>query len=234
VTVAFGGLGVPMTAMSGKVISISPLIENRAAAPAKILRPPVMTSSAPPLRLFSETTRQRFVSTGIILDHFVLDTAKEEFFRTEVPYGSLIYREAMRNNLPPEFVAAVVKTESDFRPRLCSTKNAQGLMQLIPSTGELMGATDLFNPAENVRAGTRYLRYLTERFQGNTTLILAAYNAGESTVRRYGGVPPFPETTQYLQRVSRSTREYEQRFSEHLLERYTTGQLGDVAVAAAQ
>jgi soluble lytic murein transglycosylase-like protein len=147
------------------------------------------------------------------------ERVREEFFRTEIPYGSLIYREAKRNNLPPELVAAVVKAESDFRPRLVSNKNAIGLMQIIPSTGEFMGANDLFDPADNVRIGTRYLRYLNRRFNGDTTLVLAAYNAGEGTVRRHQGVPPYKETRDYLRKISISHADYVQRLSERIAER---------------
>lgn len=141
---------------------------------------------------------------------FTTELVKERFFRTHVPYGSIIYREARRNNLPPELVAAMIEAESDFRPRLISNKNAQGLMQIIPSTGRLMGADDLFNPAQNIAAGTKYLRYLLDRF-GESRVALAAYNAGEGNVERFGGVPPFPETVSYLNRVNARTSQYRQR-----------------------
>jgi len=106
-------------------------------------------------------------------------------------------------------VAAVVEAESDFRPKLISDKNAQGLMQIIPSTGRLMGADDLFNPEENIAAGTKYLRYLVNRF-GDQRTALAAYNAGEGNVERFGGMPPFGETQMYVQRVLSRTTQYRQ------------------------
>src|SRR6266513_709417 len=140
-----------------------------------------------------------------------LEALKEHFFNNEVPYGSIIYREARRNGLAPELVAAVVEAESDFRPRLVSNKSAQGLMQIVPETSRLLGCDNPFNPAENVAAGTRYLRYLLDRFAGDQQLALAAYNAGEGTIDRFGGVPPFPETLNYLQRVAHGTRSYKQR-----------------------
>ena len=141
---------------------------------------------------------------------FTLDVAKEEFFRTQVPYGSIIYREALKNELPPELIAAVVESESDFRPRLVSNKDARGLMQIVPETARLMGCDDPFDPHANVAAGTRYLRYLMNRF-GDERAALAAYNAGEGTVERLGGgIPQYPETIDYLQRVSTRTREYRQ------------------------
>lgn len=148
---------------------------------------------------------------------FSLDVAKEEFFRTQVPYGSIIYREAMKNELPPELVAAVVESESDFRARLVSGKDARGLMQIIPETARLMGCSDAFDPHANVAAGTRYLRYLKDRF-GDERLALAAYNAGEGTVERLGGgIPQYPETLDYLHRVSARTRMYQQRVQKRYL-----------------
>jgi soluble lytic murein transglycosylase-like protein len=205
-TVALAGVGLPMKAMTEDAVS---------SAPRKLLdvRPSVRRVD-PPLSIITHRVRRQFARPGVpIPEQFVLERRKEEYFFTSIPYGRLIYSEARKNNLPPELVAAVVKTESDFRPTLLSNKNAQGLMQLIPSTGKLMGATNLMDPADNVRAGVKYLRYLTDRFEGNRTLILAAYNTGEATVRKYGGVPPYKETHDYLERVARSTRDYEQQFS---------------------
>ncbi|HVR39461.1 MAG TPA: lytic transglycosylase domain-containing protein, partial [Thermoanaerobaculia bacterium] len=133
-----------------------------------------------------------------------------EFFRTQVPYGEIIYREARRNQLPPELVAAVVEAESDFRPKLVSHRNAQGLMQIVPDTGRILGVANAFDPEENIAAGTRYLRYLVNRFE-DQRLALAAYNAGEGNVTKFGGVPPFEETLAYLDRVSARSSFYRQR-----------------------
>lgn len=132
-----------------------------------------------------------------------LERARREYFEAKIPFGRLIYHEAIRNGLQPELVAAVVRAESGFLPDNVSVKNAIGLMQLIPSTGELMGAADLMNPEENVRAGTKYLKYLSAVFEGNEILTLAAYNAGEGTVRRFDGVPPYRETREYIRKVGR-------------------------------
>jgi soluble lytic murein transglycosylase-like protein len=153
--------------------------------------------------------RNQFLEPAI-QQTFTLDRVKEQFFSTNVPYGSIIYREAVRNDLPPELVAAVIESESDFRPRLVSNKNALGLMQIVPETGKLMGADDLFNPTENIAAGTKYLRYLIDRFP-DQRLALAAYNAGEGNVEKFGGIPPFAETVNYLHRVNARTNQYRQR-----------------------
>src|SRR5207248_9559984 len=112
-----------------------------------------------------------------------IEQTKEQFFTNEVPYGALIYREARRNRLAPELVAAVVRSESDFRPHLVSNKSAKGLMQIVPETSRLLGCDNPFDPDANVAAGTKYLRYLVDRF-GDQRLALAAYNAGEGNIER--------------------------------------------------
>jgi hypothetical protein len=206
VPVAFGLLGFPsIEAMSinkltiPEIMSRASMMATRQAAPTQAL--PIFTTAK---------VRAEFLGPRDAQRTFTIDTAKEEFFRAHVPYGTFIYREARRYGLPPELVAAVVEAESDFRPRLVSEKNAQGLMQIVPETGRLMGTSDLFNPEKNVAAGTKYLHYLMNRF-GDQRIALAAYNAGEGNVERFGGVPPFPETLNYLQRVSRRTDEYRQK-----------------------
>ncbi|HXH40061.1 MAG TPA: lytic transglycosylase domain-containing protein [Thermoanaerobaculia bacterium] len=131
----------------------------------------------------------------------VAEQAKQRFFQREIPFGSIIYDEAMKNNLSPELLAAVVNTESKFVPTARSTRGAVGLMQLVPSTGRWLGADNLNDPAQNIQAGAKYLRYLTDRFAGDQQKAIAAYNAGEGNVRRFNGVPPFSETRSYVQRV---------------------------------
>lgn len=141
----------------------------------------------------------------------VTETVREEFFRKEVPFGSIIYKEAKKNNVRPELVAAVVHAESRFKPTARSGAGAVGLMQLVPRTGRWMGARDLTNPAQNVAAGAKYLKYLNERFDGNETKMIAAYNAGEGNVKRFGGVPPFKETRKYVAKVRNYEAEYKNR-----------------------
>ena len=143
------------------------------------------------------------------------DDVKQAFFKAEIPFGSLIYSEAKKNNLPPELVAAVAHTESKFVPTARSHAGAVGLMQLVPRTGKWLGAKNLNDPAQNVQAGAKYLRYLTDRFGGNTQKAIAAYNAGEGNVRRFGGVPPFRETRNYLARVQDYQRDLGARLENH-------------------
>lgn len=103
--------------------------------------------------------------------------------------------------LDPRLVFAILRTESNFDPLARSAKNAQGLMQLIPETAERFAVRNVFDPLENLRGGMRYLRWLLSYFQGDVVLALAGYNAGEGAVDRARGVPPYPETLAYVQRI---------------------------------
>jgi len=106
---------------------------------------------------------------------------------------------AARHSLPPELLHSVIKVESNYNPYAISPKGALGLMQLIPETARRFGVNNAFNPLENIEGGARYLRYLINLYgENNWGLVLAAYNAGEAAVARYGGVPPYRETQNYL------------------------------------
>lgn len=129
------------------------------------------------------------------------DAIRHDFFSNAVPFGNLIHEKAQKYDVDPALVAAVVETESRFHPQAHSAVGARGLMQLMPRTGRWLGATNLYNPEQNVDAGVRYLKYLQDRFDGNLKNTIAAYNGGEGNVRRYGGVPPFHETRTYVKRV---------------------------------
>jgi Transglycosylase SLT domain len=196
---ALGTVGIPIGATSGAVVE----------------RRPSISRSADGFRIFTTPkVRSQFLEPQTEPRSLTLEVTKEEFFRRNIPYGSIIYREAKKNQLAPELVAAVVEAESDFRPRLISGKNAQGLMQIVPSTGELLGVGNLFDPEQNIAAGSKYLKYLLDRFGGDHRLALAAYNAGEGNIEKFGGIPPFPETMSYVQRVNAHTRWYRQRIRE--------------------
>lgn len=116
-------------------------------------------------------------------------------------YDGLIDKVARAEGLDTALLRAVVATESNFDPDAISKKGALGLMQLMPETARRMGVTDPFHPAENLEAGARHLRRLIDRYRGELTLALSAYNAGERAVDRYKGIPPFPETQNYVQKV---------------------------------
>lgn len=205
-------IGVPL-ALSAFELPTEAMNTN--VSPAAVIRAMSVASSTQ-FPLLTPQVREQFLNPELHPRHFTIEVAKEEFFRTKVPYGSIIYREARRNNLAPELVAAVVSSESDFRARLVSNKSAQGLMQIMPETARLLGVRDAFDPDENITAGAKYLRYLLNRF-GDQRVALAAYNAGEGNVERFGGIPPFPETQNYIERVSDRARQYRQRLRGHVM-----------------
>jgi Transglycosylase SLT domain len=155
------------------------------------------------------------------------DAIRRDFFTNAVPFGDVIHAKAEKYGVDPALVAAVVETESRFRKSARSQVGAQGLMQLMPRTGRWMGARNLYDPSQNLDAGTKYLKYLSERFNGNMTKTIAAYNAGEGNVKRYNGVPPFRETRQYVKRVMSHYNHRKQQ-----LRQYDQQQGGAVAVEA--
>jgi Transglycosylase SLT domain/Domain of unknown function (DUF4124) len=119
------------------------------------------------------------------------------------PYAHEISEAANRYGIPERLVTAVIRAESGFNPRAVSRKGAQGLMQLMPSTASVLGVRNSFDPRENIDGGVRHLRGMIDRFPGNLPFAIAAYNAGEKAVTAYGGIPPYPETQDYVGRVLR-------------------------------
>ena len=107
----------------------------------------------------------------------------------------------VQNQLPSRLVHSVIQVESNYDPNAVSPKGALGLMQLIPATARRFGVSDVFDPEDNIEGGTRYLKYLLGLYKGDESLALAAYNAGEGAVSRYGGIPPYPETLGYVAKV---------------------------------
>ncbi|MDR3720291.1 MAG: lytic transglycosylase domain-containing protein [Candidatus Acidoferrales bacterium] len=119
-----------------------------------------------------------------------------------VRYANLIRASAQKHGVDEKLIAGVIGAESNFDPKAVSRKRALGLMQLLPETAARYAVANVFEPAQNIEAGTRYLKDLLARYKGNLTLALAAYNAGPETVDRYGGVPPFPETLNYIRNIT--------------------------------
>ena len=121
--------------------------------------------------------------------------------KTAAPYRGLIRAAAARHRLASELIESVIRVESNFEPRAVSSKGARGLMQLMPKTARLLGVRNVFDARQNIEGGARHLRNLVDRYNGNLTLALAAYNAGADAVARHGGIPPYAETRAYVARV---------------------------------
>lgn len=128
----------------------------------------------------------------------------ESVHRSEI--DGLVETHARDQQLDPNLVRAVIQVESAFRPLAESHKGAMGLMQLMPETARILSVQDPWDPNENLRGGTTYLRHLLDRFGGQVELALAGYNAGPENVERFGGIPPFEETRSYVEKVLRIYR----------------------------
>jgi hypothetical protein len=113
-----------------------------------------------------------------------------------------VERIAASQSLSPQLVHSVIKVESNYNPLAVSSKGAQGLMQLMPATARRFGVANAFDPIDNIQGGARYLKYLLDLYNGDRQLALAAYNAGEGAVEKYGTIPPYPETLNYLIQVN--------------------------------
>jgi hypothetical protein len=123
---------------------------------------------------------------------------------TQAPYGDMIQSAAKKYSVDADLIFSVIAAESNFNPRVISRRGARGLMQLLPATGTRFGVKDIFDPAQNIDAGTQYLRDLMARYQGDLVLTLAAYNAGPGAVQRYGRVPPYNETISYVRAIRKT------------------------------
>ncbi|KOS66728.1 lytic transglycosylase [Lysinibacillus contaminans] len=128
-------------------------------------------------------------------------TAYEKSLAGADKYAAIIKQASITHNVPEKLIAAVMKQESNFNPTVVSHAGAQGLMQLMPKTAQYLGVSNAFDPEQNIMAGAKYLRQMLDKFDNEPTLALAAYNAGPSRVTKYGGIPPFKETQNYVQKV---------------------------------
>lgn len=124
----------------------------------------------------------------------------------DVPYANFIAESARAHGVAPELVASVIAVESNFNPKAVSWRSACGLMQLLPQTATRMGVSNIFDPQQNIEGGTKYLKELLVRYNGDLALTLAAYNAGPDRVEEYRNVPPYRETRDYVRRVTEKFR----------------------------
>jgi hypothetical protein len=116
-------------------------------------------------------------------------------------YDNHIIDAGAAHGVSADLIKAVIQAESEFDRLAVSSKGAQGLMQLMPFTARRFGVGDAFDPRQNIFGGTQYLRFLLDMFNGNVALALAGYNAGENAVTRYGGIPPYKETQNYVEKI---------------------------------
>ena len=117
------------------------------------------------------------------------------------PYDKIILKTSERHNIDPALVKAIILTESSVNTKAVSRRGAQGLMQIMPKTARSFGVKNSAHPEQNIEAGTKYLSYLIDEYDGDINIALAAYNAGPGTVRRYKGIPPYKETRLYIKKV---------------------------------
>lgn len=174
--------------------------------PLKTL-PTVSRISAPPARLSRISVSQAESSRPLNARATVMPATWREH-QAERGVEEAIARHASRQQLHPALVRAVIKAESDFDPLAVSKTGAMGLMQLMPQTAMEVGVDNPYDPEDNIGGGTKYLRYLLDRFDGNLSLALAAYNAGMHRVERHRGVPPIQETREYVTKVLRLYRAF--------------------------
>ena len=122
--------------------------------------------------------------------------------KSTADFDSIIDKAASMFNIPAKLIKSVIQKESNFNPNAVSHAGASGLMQLMPATARGLGVKNVFDPAENIVAGSKYLRQMLDRYDNNLELALAAYNAGPGNVDKYGGIPPFKETQNYVRKVT--------------------------------
>lgn len=149
---------------------------------------------------------------------FMRDIEKDRRLRTNFGFGKLNRNPAEFDSIissccnlygvPKSLVKAVIHAESGYNPNAVSRAGAEGLMQLMPGTAQQLKVSDSFNPSDNIRGGVKYLKFLLDTFKGDVSLALAAYNAGLSKVAKYGGVPPYEETRNYVTKVLSYQKSY--------------------------
>ncbi|MEY8390365.1 lytic transglycosylase domain-containing protein [Lachnospiraceae bacterium] len=129
------------------------------------------------------------------------------YLQTTASLEEIFTEASQKYNVPKNLIKAIAKAESDFNPSATSRAGAQGIMQLMPGTAKELGVTDSYDPYQNIMGGTKYISQMLQKYDGNISLALAAYNAGSNNVAKYGGIPPFEETQNYVVKVTRFMNE---------------------------
>jgi hypothetical protein len=159
------------------------------------------------ISLFFITNITGFLFSPVMAPTVVNAATQVETIPDDIPLSGdcdldwIIFRAGEKAGVDPRFIHAVIKQESKYDPRAVSYVGAEGLMQMMPATAKRFGLKDPFDPVANVQAGTKYLKWLLKRFDGDVSLALAGYNAGEGSVDKYKGVPPYGETQNYVKKI---------------------------------
>lgn len=149
---------------------------------------------------------KKIFSLGVLL-LFVFPSLKMEVqanqeFKSK--YNDIIEPIALKYNVDPKLIHSIIRAESNYNSIAVSPKGAVGLMQLMPETAKEFGVENLYDPKENIEGGVKYLDYLCKLYNNRKDLVLAAYNAGQEAIKKYGGIPPYPETINYINKVNDS------------------------------
>jgi hypothetical protein len=177
---------------------------------------PGASIDAPPARITSivraDSRSGRLVRSTVVVSRVVPEkvispaatpSAPNKSIEPSATVNPLVASIARKHDVEPSLVDSVIRVESNYNPNAVSPAGAEGLMQLIPSTARRFGVSNSFHPQQNIEGGVRYLKYLMELYHGDERLALAAYNAGEGAVARYKGIPPYPETQNYVYQVGK-------------------------------